>query len=321
MRTLVQQIWPTQRLLSDQGRNVDGHLINNLCKNLRIEKRRSSPYHPQGNSTSERAIGTLKSRISAMLKSRNMPTHDWDLLLQEAVLYLNNQINASLKYSPFMLTFGSNARTPIENYYDITPSEPVCPCGRKLFLFDAIMNRHEAAMSYQQQANKAPSINDYQPGERVLVKRTYGEHPKVNVKWLDGPFFIDRKVGPVNWSVTDATGKSRCLHHDMIKKAGSMIEASKTPNSPITDESTHGNCTSKVYIPTLPQAGIQPVIVSNPAVGSSPTEQIASNFNGELSNQNQPDQSNTSIRNNMIDGNTVTSSGRMSVPPDRLGIS
>ena len=35
-------------LLSDQGRNVDGSLVNQLCKNLNITKLHSSPYHPQG---------------------------------------------------------------------------------------------------------------------------------------------------------------------------------------------------------------------------------------------------------------------------------
>ena len=35
-------------LLSDQGRNVDGALVNGLCERLGIEKLRSSPYHPQG---------------------------------------------------------------------------------------------------------------------------------------------------------------------------------------------------------------------------------------------------------------------------------
>ena len=82
-------------LLSDQGQNVDGEVIQRLCKILKIEKWHSTPYHPQGNSTSERTIGTIKSRISAMLHSRKMPVTKWDLVLQEAMLYFNNQMNTS----------------------------------------------------------------------------------------------------------------------------------------------------------------------------------------------------------------------------------
>ena len=89
--------------------------METLCSDLKIEKRHSSPYH-QGNSTSERTIGTIKSRVSLMLNSRKMAMSDWDLVLQEAVLYINYQVNSTLKYSPFMLTYGSNARTPVEQW-------------------------------------------------------------------------------------------------------------------------------------------------------------------------------------------------------------
>ena len=36
-------------LLSDQGSNVDGEVMAEICNELGIEKRRSSAYHSQGN--------------------------------------------------------------------------------------------------------------------------------------------------------------------------------------------------------------------------------------------------------------------------------
>lgn len=162
---------------------MNGSIINRLCETLRIEKRKSSPYHPQGNSTSERTIGTVKSRVRSMLSSRKLSVYDWDLVLQEAMLYINNQANDSTKYSPFMLMFGSNGRTPVENYYQTPLTVPVCPCGRNMMLSDALKNRHDAASAYREQANKGTNTISYQPNERVLVKRNYGEHPKISVKW------------------------------------------------------------------------------------------------------------------------------------------
>ena len=47
-------------LVSDQARNIDGVIINALCKDLDIEKRRSSPYHPEGNGQAERRVQTVK---------------------------------------------------------------------------------------------------------------------------------------------------------------------------------------------------------------------------------------------------------------------
>ena len=39
---------PTE-LHSDQGKNVDGVLMNRLCNLLQIAKTRTTPYHPQSN--------------------------------------------------------------------------------------------------------------------------------------------------------------------------------------------------------------------------------------------------------------------------------
>ena len=42
--------------VSDQARNVDGEVINELCGQLGIEKRRSSPYYPEGDDQAERNV-------------------------------------------------------------------------------------------------------------------------------------------------------------------------------------------------------------------------------------------------------------------------
>lgn len=40
-------------LHSDQGKNVDGLLIREICDILGIRKTHTTPYHPQGNAISE----------------------------------------------------------------------------------------------------------------------------------------------------------------------------------------------------------------------------------------------------------------------------
>ena len=41
-------------LLSDQGRNVDGVLVKELCAKYGITKLHSSAYHPEGDGEAER---------------------------------------------------------------------------------------------------------------------------------------------------------------------------------------------------------------------------------------------------------------------------
>jgi len=41
------------KLHSDQGRQFEGKLIEELCKLLQIEKTHTTPYHPQGDGLME----------------------------------------------------------------------------------------------------------------------------------------------------------------------------------------------------------------------------------------------------------------------------
>ena len=68
-------------LRSDQGQNVDGNVIKELCENLEIKKTRSSPYHPEGNGAAERAIGSIKTLVSLMCESRKIIIEEWDILI------------------------------------------------------------------------------------------------------------------------------------------------------------------------------------------------------------------------------------------------
>ena len=56
---------PPEIFLSDQGPNVDGTEIRDALRKWGIEKRRSSPYHPQGDGQSERGIQTTKKHCDA----------------------------------------------------------------------------------------------------------------------------------------------------------------------------------------------------------------------------------------------------------------
>ena len=86
-----------------------------------------------------------------------------------------------------MLTYGSNVRIPVENFYGIQSTKPICQCGIEKQLGDVMLNKQEASQAYQGQANKICKINNYSTGERILIKRSFGEYPKLNVNFKDGP--------------------------------------------------------------------------------------------------------------------------------------
>lgn len=86
------------KLLSDQGSNFEGELIQELCKLLGIEKVRTTPYHPQCNGMSEGYNRTLLSMLGTL-----EPEHkqNWKKYLSSLVFPYNAMKHESMGYSHF----------------------------------------------------------------------------------------------------------------------------------------------------------------------------------------------------------------------------
>jgi len=57
------------RLHSDQGRQFEGHLIEELCKLLQIDKSYTTPYHPQEDGLVERSNRTILDMLATVVKT------------------------------------------------------------------------------------------------------------------------------------------------------------------------------------------------------------------------------------------------------------
>lgn len=232
--TLIRALWAKwfsvfgvpKELISDQGRNFVGKDFQRMCDTLGIKKRKSSPFHPEGNSHVERTIGTIKSIVRAMCEARKVPVTLWDTVIDEAVLYSNSYRNKSADFSPFECLFGTNPNLPIDNCVGITD------LGEKrdplLIQENAKLNRIDAAKNYKVQHDKRAHETSFEVGQEVLIKRNFGKYPKLSVKWNEGPYKIIKKVGPVNFAVENAKGVSKILHHNNLKPAGVNILQSES---------------------------------------------------------------------------------------------
>ena len=89
LRNWVYLHGPPSYLLTDQGSNVDGILMKDICNTLGIEKRRSSAYHSQGNGFAERNIRTVKDVMRSTLLHRRLSQLKWRSILPEIVFALN----------------------------------------------------------------------------------------------------------------------------------------------------------------------------------------------------------------------------------------
>ena len=90
------------KLISDQGRNFESKVIEELTKLLKIKKVKTSAYNPKANGEIERINKTIKQ----MLKNYVNEFHtDWDEYLCQITYAYNTSIHTSTGFSPFEVIF------------------------------------------------------------------------------------------------------------------------------------------------------------------------------------------------------------------------
>ncbi|BHF71059.1 hypothetical protein SprV_0401411300 [Sparganum proliferum] len=95
---------------SDRGTSFENAVLHSLCKYLRINKTRTTAYHPQGNGQVERTNRTLIGLLKAFV-DRQAP-FTWDDALPACMLAYRSTIHSSTQQSPFALTCGREMRIP-----------------------------------------------------------------------------------------------------------------------------------------------------------------------------------------------------------------
>ncbi len=99
-------------LLSDQGSNVDGQTIKELCTLFNIDKRRSSAYHSQGNGFAERNIRNIREVFRTTLLDRGIQQKQWRSILNEITFALNTSESSSTRCTPYQVVFGRKPVLP-----------------------------------------------------------------------------------------------------------------------------------------------------------------------------------------------------------------
>jgi hypothetical protein len=101
-------------MISDQGKEFCNELVNRLCALWDVDKRRTSPYHPQTNSSAKSYNRSIRKYIITMTDKH--PHMDWEDLLPSMILSYNCHLHRATGDSPFFLTLAHDPRLP---YFDI----------------------------------------------------------------------------------------------------------------------------------------------------------------------------------------------------------
>lgn len=99
-----------QVIHSDQGKQYESRLFQEMCKVLHITKTRTTAYHPQSDGMVERFNGTLETMLSAYVQENH---RDWDKHLPYVMMAYRASEHETTGFSPNMLMLGRETSTPL----------------------------------------------------------------------------------------------------------------------------------------------------------------------------------------------------------------
>jgi transposase InsO family protein len=238
------------RILSDQGRNFESKIIQELCTMLGTEKSRTTPYHPQGNGLCERFNRTLLGMLGTLPEERKSK---WSEHLATVVHAYNCTVHPSTGYSPHFLMFGRAPRLPIDVLYDLKPAEDYSIYTS--FVENLRETLDDAFQKAKQSSDSSKSVQKenydlkcrggpLQVGDLVLVRNNaIHQNNKLADRWEKELYEVISKpyVDLPVYIVRQQNGKRRrTLHRNLLLPVGyaktRTIPKSKTSSGVGTDQ-------------------------------------------------------------------------------------
>ena len=112
-------------LHSDQGRNFESAVFQEMCRLLGIAKTRTTPYHPCSDGMVERYNRVIANVVSVLIKPQENQ-RDWDEYLPYVGMAYRASVQATTGETPNMMMFGRDVRLPVDLVVEAIPDEKEC---------------------------------------------------------------------------------------------------------------------------------------------------------------------------------------------------
>jgi len=266
-RVLVEQVFcrfgVPIALLSDQGREVDGRVMHEVCRLLEIDKLHTTPYKPSTNSVLERFHRSLNSMLGKVVLENQT---DWDERLPYVMAAYRASRHESTGYSPNALTLGRETRAPVDVVLGLPTAEG--PSTTYDEYAERLRGRlRDAYALVRKEIGHAAERNKkyydlrvrprrYAVGEWVYYynpRRYRGRQDKWSRKF-SGPFLIIAVPSAVNVTIQRSRrAKPLTVHIDKVKPYLSDPPTSWIPTPP--SDPTVGAPTTGAPTPCAPMVG------------------------------------------------------------------
>ena len=115
VRDVVTRFGIPTTIHSDQGSQFESQLFQQMCKLLRINKTRTTPYHPKSDGMVERFNKTLATMLSAYVDTHH---NDWDEYLPYVMMAYRSAQHETTGCTPNRLMLGREVTTPLDLIYE-----------------------------------------------------------------------------------------------------------------------------------------------------------------------------------------------------------
>ncbi|MGH0191846.1 UNVERIFIED_CONTAM: hypothetical protein FKN15_077705 [Acipenser sinensis] len=222
-----------------------------------IVRSRTTPYHPQGNGTTERFNRTLLNMLGTLEPEQKV---DWKDHIEALTHAYNCTRHESTQYTPFLLMFGRHPRLPIDLILDTRSSEEELGYEDYVVQFQNVLQEAYHLASLHSRKAKADQKRKYdekatevyfRPGDRVLVaNKSQRGKQKLGDKWERRPHIVVRKQGdlPVYTLRPEDGGEERTLHQNLLKPCTfvpELADGATTSSQPLPQQSPNGDSESE----------------------------------------------------------------------------
>lgn len=193
-----------RQIHSDQGRQFESRLFQDLCDLLGIDKTRTTPYHPQSDGQVERFNRTLIAMLASYVSTNQK---DWDKHVQTVLMAYRASPHESTGITPNKMMFGREVDLPIdtmcvlprEGHRDV--SSYVSDLEKRLESAHELarIRLKQSACYQRRQYNLKADEATFEVGSAVMIRvgtKKVGLSPKLQPKW-DGPYIVTHRLSDV----------------------------------------------------------------------------------------------------------------------------
>ena len=203
-------------LITDNGLEFCAKPFEYYLKELGVQHRKTTPYHPQSNGKTERFNRTLKTMLTRLVHSDRAT---WESQLGPALTAYRNTVSEVTGHTPFHLLYGRRARLPLTRMLRPLPDGHARPFGSRLEELHQCWTSARALNEQSRRANRErlerkAHAQHLEVGDSVIValQDPQSMSPRWSPQWE-----IYKKKGTTYWIKHQLSGQIRRVHREKLR--------------------------------------------------------------------------------------------------------